>query len=286
MRFFILFFGFCFSLLACSPSSQEEEAGQIMEYTDNPGIEEEDRIDSAKAVEGKKNEADILVFGTKIGDYQQQGIMVLNWYPKDENGIYPIDGYYFYVKHQKNLTLEGYSEPASRKIYLTESYKGKETGYIVFIQDDQNAESYWAPGKENTKDKQPFQAEELYLDQPLSSAPLIEHSHYTYDHPITVYNGNEGWDTTQVTDQLYLSRINDDYLAFDLSVTRYNAHIGSVFGVAKINGDTAIFESDEYGEHCLLTFDLSIANEIKITEDNCGAYHGANAYFDGTYVQK
>jgi len=60
--------------------------------------------------------------------------MVLNWDGPNEGGTSEIEGYYFYVRHQKNIDLKGFSDSRTRGIYLKESYKGKPTGYMEFYQ--------------------------------------------------------------------------------------------------------------------------------------------------------
>ena len=136
--------------------------------------------------------------------------MVLHWGEQDENRSYPISGYYYYVRHQKRLDLNGYSEPSTRGIYLTESYKGKESGYMEFAQDAHiqpwDGENYWAPSK-GSDDKQDFYSEDLFFQEPEEANLAIQMDQYRYPHGIQVYNG-ETWDDEEVTDELNWMIVN------------------------------------------------------------------------------
>lgn len=224
------------------------------------------------------------IHAARIGTYQELAILVLKWYPLDENGIHPIDGHYFYVKHQKRLELEGYSEPRTRRIYLTESYKGKKTGYIEFTQDDVENESFWAPNKES-KDRQDFKCYDLDSGDPLEMTVALNHEKYEDKHEVTGLGEPDQYET--VTNELLVTRINDEYLAFYIQVIGDYAHVGTVQGVARIEGDQAIFDNrDKLNEGCELNFDLSEKNKIKVKEVDCADFHGARVTFDGLFTRK
>lgn len=275
-------------LFVFSCGSPEKEAeGEILEYSDE--FTEESKEDLyEEAEDGDFEGVDMKhVLFCRIGLYQKPAIMVLNWMEEDENGVFPIEGFYFYVSHQKNLDLKGYSEPSTRGIYLTESYKGKETGYMQFAQDAHlqpwDGENYWSPEK-GSADKQAFYSEDLIATDPMETNIALQYDKFTNPHSISIYEGGEaGFSSEEVIDELNWVIINDEHFAFDIHTMGNNAHMGSANGLTKIKGDKAIWISDTE-DQCKLTFDLSnYEKEISVTEENCEYYHGMNASFDWTF---
>mgnify|MGYP007077385884 CR=1 FL=1 len=271
-------------VLASCTAPEKEETGQIMEYAgdeeDSTGIESVEEYDDEDEFETKYTQ----VIEANIGLYQELAIMVLKEQGENKDGTINITGYYFYVKHQKNLDLDGVKDPVSGKYVLTESYKGETTGYMEFIPGVAD-ESFWAPASD-TEDEQALNAKKLTGGDPYEMTMIINHNTYEYEHEIQMYNG-EDWDNESVTDVLKVTWINEEYMAFDLNVIRNNAHLGSVNGVAKVTGDKAEFNKDAESEWeiCQLEFDIT-EKDITVIEKDCSAWHGANAYFDGTYTKK
>jgi hypothetical protein len=271
-------------LFSCGEPQKEE--GEILEYDGEEiteesmdyYMEEEEEEGDFEGIESKH------VLFCQIGMYQDAALMVLDWKDRDENGIHPITGYYFYVKNQKNLDLEGYSEPSTRGIYLTESWKGKETGYMEFAQDDWDGENFWAPSKEST-DRQEFNSQDLIFTDPMDANIALQYDMFTDEHGITIYMGEEEGEVEEmVTDELNWVIVNEEFFAFDISVTGRNAHTGAANGLANIQGDKAIWIAPDDDQGCKLTFDLSNREkEISVTEDNCTYYHGFHASFDATF---
>ncbi len=87
---------------------------------------------------------------------------------------------------------------------------------------------------------------------------------------------------------LTISDATEVTFAFEMTVVRGpTAHIGEIAGVAQIAGETATFidtneEAFIDGNPCRLTFTFE-GDWIKVTGENTHYYHGARAYFDGTY---
>ena len=271
----------CVLMVACSPPSSED-AGSIMQYDDSPSLSEEEgknKVDTDQKSRFIPDSTQVL--SAEVGLYTSAAIIVLNWYPTDTNGMLPVDGYYFYTEHQENIDLNGQYDPTSKKLKLTESVKDKETGKMVMAFGA--GKSYWAP-PEDPSDKQTLNWNYLFSDHPKEIDLQIEHTLYKYIHTIEFYNGGEAFDTATVEDELYISYLNDELFAFDLSVVRANTHMGHVAGVAQKKGDVATFNTGRGPDQCELEFKFKDAGEeIKITEISCQAYHGALAYFDGTY---
>lgn len=270
-------------VFGCGNAVSDENENTRSENKTDTVVEEE--IDEVEDIESKEDfigvETKHVLF-CRIGDYEEPAIMVLDWGIKDENGIFPISGYYYYLKHSKNIDLNGYSEPRDRKIYLTESYKGEETGYMEFVQDDVEGISFWAPGKDSD-DHQAFYSEDVLFADPYEFNIALTNEQYIYEHEVIMFDGPEDY-TMEAKNEMFISRINDEFLAFDLSVVCTNGHVGAVNGLAAIEGNQSFYKDkvDDEFEKCILTFDLAKENEITVIEEDCNAFHGARAYFDCT----
>ena len=255
-----------------------------MEY-----IGDEDETETLEEVEVADDDED--EFETKftqiveayIGDYQKLAIMVLKEQKENEDGQIPVSGYYFYAAHQKNLDLEGTLDPTTGKYALTESYNGKTSGYMEFIPGNEK-QSFWSAKKGG--EQQEMSTKLLTGGDPEEMTLVINHATYGYEHELVYYNASEDEQGT-TTDELNVTFINDEFMAFTIDVIRTNGHLGNVSGVAKINGDKAKFYVPETDETmlCDLDFDLSVDGEITVNENDCTSWHGAYASFDGTYVK-
>ena len=79
-------------------------------------------------------------------------------------------------------------------------------------------------------------------------------------------------------------------IVFSINVVRGpTTHTGGLTGVAALKGSVAVYrEKVEAGEDrkpCELTFAFSDGHLVKVTGKNTEYYHGARAYFDGTYFK-
>lgn len=87
---------------------------------------------------------------------------------------------------------------------------------------------------------------------------------------------------------LTISDAGELTFAFEITVVRGpTAHTGEIAGVAQIAGETATFvDTNEKafidGNPCRLTFTFE-GGWLKVTGENTHYYHGARAFFDGTY---
>jgi hypothetical protein len=226
------------------------------------------------------------VVSAKIGDYQEIALMVLKESGENEDGTVNVEGYYFYVKHQKKLQLSGVKDPISGKYVLTEFYKEKPTGYMEFIIGDKNDESFWSPAND-TEDEQEMIVTQLVSGDPYELTIELNSGDFENPHTIEFYQGEEeGWTEEDVIDELHITNVNGEFLLFDISVTGRNAHTGDASGLAIIDGYEAKWTEPFEDLECTLYFDLSRDGEITVTEENCDYYHGMNAYFDGIFVKK
>lgn len=79
-------------------------------------------------------------------------------------------------------------------------------------------------------------------------------------------------------------------LVFSINVVRGpTTHTGGLSGVATLKGRIALYkekvEPAEDRKPCELIFAFSDGHIVKVTGKNTGYYHGARAYFDGTYLK-
>ena len=81
-----------------------------------------------------------------------------------------------------------------------------------------------------------------------------------------------------------------DFVAFQINVVRGpTSHTGGLVGLALLRDGTAVFkeivEAGEDREPCELTFSFSKGRVVKVEGKNTDFYHGARAYFFGTYFK-
>ena len=76
-------------------------------------------------------------------------------------------------------------------------------------------------------------------------------------------------------------------LGFAFEVVRGpTAHLGNVEGVAKFNADKSQASwIDPEDKECKISFTFSESRIAEVTEENTDNYHGARAYFSGTYYK-
>lgn len=262
-------------LFGCT--NEEPSSDKIKEET----VESPEKTEDIPEVKDATSESQTAIEDTKwfiyegvIGDYEKHVVVFLTIKESNE-----VTGNYYYSKHQKLLQLSGKYDPNSGKYNLTESYKGKTTGYLEFKNQNGNLNGEWKKSKSDAK----LQTLRLtLLTKFQGKEPKIEFNSYQNTHEIAVYNG-EGEDLVEVMDQLLISKINEQFYSFDYNVTGANAHTGSADGIIKMEDlKTGHF----YGEdNCDLVFTFK-KNEVEIVENDCQYYHGARAYLDNTLTKK
>ncbi len=261
-----LLFLFFFLASSCGENPEGTEQETILpEESVNTTVAEERET----APDEDETEHIWALYSGKLGDYDQHMIMELVITGTE------VSGSYFYTKHQKSLSLNGTYDPSTSKVKVTESYKGKNTGYIEFDLMNGELSGHWMK-KAGATETQPFKAKLTGLDE-ADFNPV--HSTYENPHQISMYNGDSD-EIEEVKDVLKISRIGGKYFSFYYSVIGSNAHLGNIEGLAEIDENgTGIFR-DEYD--CVLEFILSEKNvEISETGD-CQPYRGYRAYFGGT----
>lgn len=219
----------------------------------------------------------------RIGQYQDIAVMVLNHYSDDGLMIEPIDGYYFYLKHHKNLDLKGQMSFHPYYYSLNEYYKGNQSGFMEFAIDledvNESFPNYWTTNRTNGE-RQKFTAEKIISGAPNEIKVDIVNTRYELVHNVADMTLPDGENLTEVSDYMNTTLINDEYLVFEYDVLRTNYHMGGIDGMAKRTAPNTYYFEGEEG--CKLTLTTS-GKEITVEDDNtCGYYGGANVYFSGT----
>lgn len=221
------------------------------------------------------------VFYANVGIYGSPAILVLDVKAPDEvNGdgdFSEVEGYYFYVKRQKNLDLKGGFDIINQEFRLTESYKGKTTGFFSFSLADPT-KNYWATSEEDNNHQDLNVTELEPIDSELQNFTFSMEKH-VYEHEVMDMSAEtETWE--EVEDNIGVVFINNNLLAFNLSVVRTNFHSGSAAGLAKkIDENTYVW----YGEEgCELTIKLS-PSTIETIDNGCDYYHGFRATLDADF---
>lgn len=205
-----------------------------------------------------------------LGIYEKHIVMELN-ISGDQ-----VSGKYFYTKHQKSLDLKGNFNEATNVMSLTESYKGKVTGYLEFKLSRGIIEGKWMK-KKGATESESFKASLINLNK---NEFNLTQNRYEDEHTVLIYNGVDGEDEMEATDVLTINRIGKKYFSFYYSVVGGNAHLGSIEGFGTLDkAGNGLFKDEEA---CELKFTFS-NNKAEVEETgDCQYYRGARAYFMGT----
>lgn len=248
------------SLASCSTNNNEEAH-----------VEEEKEISTDQQSEVRDDTPDSwAIYTGNVGLYGKHIILELAVYGDS------VRGTYFYSKHQKPLILSGTID-SKNHIKAVETYNNKPTGYWEFNFSKGDIVGSWSKSP-SMNDPEGIIAKLCDIDKG-DFNPV--HQTYENKHLITFYNA-EGEDETEVVDICKINKLNSDYFTFHYNVIRRNGHLGSIEGLGKFQKDgKGIYKDDE---NCELTFVFN-ANTVEIMESDCGYYHGAYAYFDGTLTK-
>lgn len=259
----ILFLAFL--LAACSENPEND----VSTSNDEASTEASpDELEESPELEESAEERAWGVYAGKLGLYEQEVVMELI-ISGDK-----VSGSYFYAKHQKALQLDGTYDKASQKFVVTESYKGKATGYMEFDLIKGELNGFWMK-KAGSKEKEDFKATLLPVDE---KEFKVVHSVYESKHEMTIYNATEEAEVEMVTDILKVSQLGKGLFAFYYSVIGGTGHLGSLDGLGETRNGKSTFQMDE----CELQFDFSSKNAEVHESGDCQYYRGARVYFEGS----
>jgi hypothetical protein len=259
------------TLAACSNEtndSSEKETPQKTVVEDQtkpaPEVEEEPTIDSSWNY-----------YSAYIGTYQEPVMIELSF-----NGD-NVNGSYWYAKHGKELKLTGELNSETQKYEVSESYKGKTTGKMMFSLDkDMSLIAEWSNPK--GEDKESFNG--VLLDLPDTKKKKPTFSEYQLDHKIEVFDSEiDDFKIEEVNDGCKVMRVGKT-VVFTYGVVGHNYHTGSIDGTFMVDAnEKGTFKGDN---DCTMSFTFK-GNELIIEEEtDCSYYRGARAYFGGTLTKK
>ncbi|GAB5417985.1 MAG: hypothetical protein Crog4KO_14380 [Crocinitomicaceae bacterium] len=208
-------------------------------------------------------------FAGTIGLYGEDVLMEINQEELE------LTGRYWYLKHGKQIALEGVASAKSGEWQLKESVKNVVTGNMTLQWKDGKLTGQWyAPGRKS--ELQEVALEKVFTSENGPIQPNFET--YKNTKTITIYNG-ETDEEQEASDDIRLVRIGDHVL-FQYFVIGTNAHVGHINGLAKMQGKNKAVFSGEEGCQLSLNFEN---NAVTILEDeDCSYYRGMRAYFEGT----
>jgi len=258
----ILFFAF--AIASCSETPDNTSPTP----SDEPSTETVSETTEANETSDENTEERVWgVYAGKLGLYEQEVAMELIITGNK------VSGSYFYAKHQKALELNGTYDDSSQKFKVTESYKGKTTGYMEFTLLKGELNGYWMK-RAGSKEKEDFQATLLPVDE---KDFKVVHSVYENEHEMSIYNAEDS-EVETVTDVLKVSQLGKGLFTFYYSVVGGTGHLGNIDGLGETQNGKSTFELDE----CALQFVFnSKGAEVHETGD-CQDYRGARAYFEGS----
>jgi hypothetical protein len=273
MKIYFLFFALF--LFACESAEVDE-----VEIESMNGRVGSDIVDESSAANEINEDAIWSFYEGRMGTYEQQVVLELGILGTE------ITGRYFYARHQDFLALEGNFDSITETYYLTESYRGKITGYIKFTANSEgNLEGSWSKLEES--DPEPFIATKLDLtvdDMQLN----VDFERYDFRHEVLIYSGvsNES-DVTPVVDEIMISHLDEKYFSFHYSIIGGNGHLGSIDGLGiRTSADSAEYRSPANG--CVLSFAFANDSIVISEQEDCSFYRGMRAHFGNSLgkVQK
>jgi hypothetical protein len=212
-------------------------------------------------------------------------VAVLNLEPQNaasNNDHIPIKGSYYYVKHAKEIDLNGYLEKKTSRITIKESYQGKATGQIHFSGNNKSENHWLAPG---SADKE--EASLIHLFSYDSSIEEQDIASMYFKNPHLVWDRTMPKETppAKLEDRVWACKLPDDSVAFQIYVNGPDFHVGSWNGIAlpMESGNELLHQSFPYGGKCEFLIELDAKKKITFKDVDCGRCCGARATLEGEY---
>ena len=192
-----------------------------------------------------------------------------------------VKGSYFYSKKGKEINLSGKKHPTKNIWEITETVKGKTTGFFKLEKDGNRLNGTWlAPNSTTDPLYLSVEALDANYDPEFALSGLYLNEHEILDVPEDEF--------VSATDELQINRIDDQYLSFFYTTLCTNYHTGQISGLAKfVAPDSAVFQSNIPDEEvCILSFKFK-GKDVNVTEGgDCSYYKGARAWFENSLSKK
>lgn len=197
-------------------------------------------------------------------------------------------GHYLYTKQGKRIDLKGHYDAGEGQWILEEQVGGRTTGYFQVSISSESISGIWSAKSDFSAAKDVTGRRLDVPYEPNSVTGKRISGLYQNKGTTTTYEGDDANGEPiekeyDVTDQCAVRYIGGGYFSFWLTVTGANYHTGEVSGVGKIAADyTGVTDMED----CKIGFDFRTQGSVTVEEEDCGDYHGARAWFGGTYRLK
>ena len=217
-----------------------------------------------------------------------ESIAVLTLIPlksRKHDSVINIKGSYFYLKHGKDIKLEGFLSIKDSKVKLTESFKEKITGYISFSSKDKT-DNYWS--LDNSSEKEIARLIHVSDLNKKNNVKKIETLLFEKNIQIRDNTLPENTQPFNEVSKVWISKLPDKSLAFHIQVIGENFHLGRLKGMAfprKKKKNEYHHNSYLLGDECKLKIVLE-KQSIIFKDVSCSQCCGARVKLDGVYKIK
>ena len=218
-----------------------------------------------------------------------KSVAVLNLEPQavaSNKDRVPIKGSYYYVKHAKEIHLEGYLEKRTRRIVMEELYQGKSTGHFQFSGDDRGKNYWLSPG--STEKDEAILIHMFPYDSSIGGKDIAS---MRFNSIIKVRDHTKPEDAPHYEreNRVWACKLPDNSLAFQIYVIGEDFHFGRLNGIAlsdHLLGKTYLHQSIIYGEKCDLWIELNEQKNLIFKNVDCNPCCGAWVTLTGEYNYK
>ena len=215
-----------------------------------------------------------------------KSVAVLNLEPQagaSNKDRIPIKGSYYYVKHAKEIHLEGHLETKTSRIVMNESYQGKMTGHFQFSGDDRGSNYWLSPG--STEEDEAILIHMFPYDSSIGEKDIAS---MRFNSIVKVRDHTKPEDAPHYEREnwVWACKLPDNSLAFQIYVIGEDSHFGRLNGIAlsdHLLGKTYRHQSIIYGELCDLWIELNEQKNLIFKNVDCDPCCGAWVTLAGEY---
>ena len=204
----------------------------------------------------------------------------------------PIKGSYYYVRHAKEIHLEGYLEKRPRRLVMKESYNGESTGHFQFSADDGGG-NYWSPPESTREDDAIFITGEddavlihvFSYDSSIGEKDIAS-MRFTSIVKVRDYTLPEDAPRYERENRVWACKLPDNSIAFEIYVIGQDWHFGELKGIAfsdHLLGKTYEHESIIRGDKCEVWIELNEQKNLIFKNEECFNCCGVFVSLTGEY---
>jgi len=224
-----------------------------------------------------------------------KSVAVLNLEPQgvsSDSDRVPIKGSYYYVRHAKEIHLEGYLEKRPRRLVMKESYNGESTGHFQFSADDSGG-NYWSPPESTREDDATFITGEddavlihvFSYDSSIGEKDIAS-MRFTSIVKVRDYTLPEDAPRYERENRVWACKLPDNSIAFEIYVIGQDWHFGQLKGIAfsdHLLGKTYEHESIISGDKCEVWIELNDQKNLIFKNEECFNCCGVFVSLTGEY---